>query len=125
MDGDADKPGVAMKLTVVGLVLIIGLLGASAGWSEPQPASRERFVCIFRADQRFVDISRLDSRGPRGGACRVDYTKGGVSKQVWSSNGDYAYCVKKAVGLVTKLSKGSFSCKPRTIEPPGSDLTSP
>ncbi|MGD0491502.1 MAG: hypothetical protein ABSC32_08145 [Steroidobacteraceae bacterium] len=114
-----------MKLTVVGLMLIMGLLEASAGWSEPEPASRERFVCTFRADQRFIDIFRLNSRGPRGGACRVDYTKGGVTKQVWSSNGDYAYCVKQAVGLVTELSKGSFSCKPRTTEPPESEPTSP
>jgi hypothetical protein len=114
-----------MKLTHIGLMLVICLIEASASWSEAQPESRERFVCTFGGGQRFIDIYRLASRGPRGGGCRVDYTKNGVTKPVWSSGSDYAYCVKQAVGLVTKLSKGNFSCKPQTIEPSEIDGSTP
>jgi hypothetical protein len=106
-----------MKLTHVGVVIC--LITAGAGWGQAQPEARERFVCTFGASQRFIDIYRLASRGPRGGGCKVDYTKNGVTNQIWSSSGDYAYCVKKAVGLVTTLSKGSFSCKPQTMEQRG------
>ena len=42
-----------------------------------------------------------------------------MTQPVWSANGDYAYCVKMAVGLVTKLSKGNFSCKPQTNDQAG------
>ena len=75
-------------------------------------APRERFVCTFGGTQRLIDIYRLGA----GGGCRVDYTRNGDTKQLWSAHGDYAYCVKKAVGLVTRLSKGHFSCRPRTAE---------
>jgi hypothetical protein len=56
------------------------------------------------------------------GGCRVDYTKNGQTKTVWTSQKDYAYCVAKAISLVTKLVEGNFSCKPETrgdgIDPP-------
>jgi hypothetical protein len=107
-----------MKLAHVGLMIVFSASAANTCWGEPQSESRERFVCTFGASQRFIDIYRLASNGSRGG-CRVDYTSNGVTKQVWSSNGDYAYCVKQAVGLVTKLSKGNFSCKPQTIDQAG------
>ncbi len=84
--------------------------------SEPQAASHERFLCTFGAAERLIDIYRL-GQGLQGGRCRVEYTKNGVTRLLWSSNSGYAYCVKHAVGLVTKLSKGHFSCKPRTVEP--------
>jgi hypothetical protein len=96
-------------------MVVIGSLLAGAGWAVPQPESRERFVCTFGASNRYVDIYRLASRGPRGAGCRVDYTRDGVTRPVWSSGGDYAYCVKKAVGLVTQLSKGHFTCRPQTV----------
>jgi hypothetical protein len=119
-----------MKLTHVRLMLvccfsICCLIESSSSWSEAQPESRERFVCTFGTAQRFIDIYRLASRGPRGGGCRVDYTKNGVIKPVWSSSADYAYCVKQAVGLVTKLSKGKFSCRPQTEQPGISGSTPP
>jgi hypothetical protein len=114
-----------MKLRHVGLMLAVGSLAASAGWAEAQPESRERFVCTFGASHRYVDIYRLASRGPRGGGCRVDYTRDGVTKPVWSATGDYAYCVKRAVNLVTKLSKGNFSCRPQTVDQPGMSGSAP
>jgi hypothetical protein len=107
-----------MKLAPVGLMIVLSTAAATTGWGEAQSESRERFVCTFGTNQRFIDIYRLASPGPRGG-CRVDYTRNGVTKPVWSANGDYAYCVKMAVGLVTKLSKGNFSCKPQTNDQAG------
>jgi hypothetical protein len=108
---------VAMKLTHVGLMLAVWLIAANAAQAQAQPQSRERFVCTFGSSHRFIDIYRLAAGGPRGGGCRVDYTRDGVTKRLWSASGDYAYCVKRAVGLVTTLSKGNFSCRPQTAEP--------
>ncbi|MGD0505458.1 MAG: hypothetical protein ABSD02_22275 [Steroidobacteraceae bacterium] len=107
-----------MKQTHIGLMLVVLTLTATSGWTEAEPESRERFVCNFGANQRFIDIYRLAASGPRGGGCRVDYTRDGVTKRLWSASGDYAYCVKRALGLVTTLSKGSFSCRPETNESP-------
>jgi hypothetical protein len=105
-----------MKFTHIALMLVC-TIAAHAARAQAQPESRERFVCNFGTSHRFIDIYRLAASGPRGGGCRVDYTKDGVTKRLWAANGDYAYCVKRAVGLVTTLSKGNFSCKPQTVEP--------
>jgi hypothetical protein len=104
-----------MKRTNVPTLLAWCVIAASASAAEPPAESRERFVCTFGASQRLVDIYRVAATGARPG-CRVDYTKEGVTRQLWSSSGDYAFCVKQAVGLVTKLSKGNFSCKPQTVD---------
>lgn len=37
----------------------------------------------------------------------------------------YAYCVKHAVELVTKLTRGSYSCVPSTVEQPDGSLPQP
>jgi hypothetical protein len=99
------------------VVFAFAAITPNAARAEAQPEARERFVCTFGGTPRYIDIYRLAARGPRGGGCRVDYTRNGVTRQVWAASGDYAYCVKRAVGLVTKLSKGHFSCKPQTAEP--------
>ena len=106
-----------MKLTQLGLMLAVWVVGANAAGAQAQPESRERFVCTFGNSHRFIDIYRLAAGGPRGVGCRVDYTRDGVTKRLWSASGDYAYCVKRAVGLVTTLSRGNFSCRPQTAEP--------
>ena len=69
-----------MKQTHIGLMLVVLTLTATSGWTEAEPESRERFVCNFGANQRFIDIYRLAASGPRGGGCRVDYTRDGVTK---------------------------------------------
>jgi len=104
-----------MKVTHVGLTLLVFLLTATSGWTEAEPESRERFVCNFGGTQRFIDIYRLAAIG-RSGGCRVDYTRDGVTRRLWWANSDYAYCVKRALNLVTTLSKGSFSCRPETTD---------
>ncbi len=109
-----------LKAISVGLlVVVVAAITPHAGRAEAQPDARERFVCTFRGTPRYIDIYRLAARGPRGAGCRVNYTRNGVTRQVWAASGDYAYCVKRAVGLVTKLSKGNFSCKPETAESSG------
>jgi hypothetical protein len=114
---DAHKAKVAMKFKHRGLMFVVCAIAANAAGAQAQPESRERFVCNFGGSHRFIDIYRLAASGPRGGGCRVDYTRDGVTKRLWAANGDYAYCVKRAVGLVTRLSKGNFSCRPQTVEP--------
>ncbi len=102
----------------LGLLLAISTMTAQVARAQAQAESRERFVCVYGSSHRFIDIYRLAARGPRGGGCRVDYTRDGATRQLWSSSGDYKYCVNRAVGLVTRLSKGNFSCRPETAESP-------
>lgn len=107
-----------MDLKKTASLLVLCATAAGAGPGDAQEQARERFVCNFGAAQRLIDIYRLDTPGDRPGACRVDYTRDGVTRQVWSAHGNYAYCVKQAVALVTKLTKGNFSCKPQSARSP-------
>ncbi len=72
------------------------------------------------ASKRIVSIITLEpsDRQPRG-SCRVDYTKDGVTKTVWSSVTSHSYCVKQATALVTKLVESHYSCNLQTVERPG------
>lgn len=100
----------------VRLIGIICLVAASAS-AQAQMESHEKFVCASGPVKRVVAIFKDNGKRESSG-CRVDYTKDGKTKTVWSSNNDYAYCVAKAVSLVTKLTEGNFSCKPETVEQP-------
>jgi hypothetical protein len=98
-------------------VRLICLVAASGSSAQAQMEPHEKFVCTSGAVKRVVTI--FDDNGKRGsGGCRVDYTKDGKTTTVWTSKNDYAYCVAKAVSLVTTLSEGNFSCKPETVEQP-------
>jgi len=106
----------ANSTRVIG-ALCLGL-GSAAG-SQALTESHEQFLCTSGPAKRLVSIYRNASGHEWGsGGCRVDYTKGGETKTVWSSKNDYAYCTKRALALVTKLAQGNYSCKPETIEPP-------
>jgi hypothetical protein len=100
----------------------IGILCLSvgcAGNAQSLTESHEQFLCTSGPATRLVSIYRNASGREWGsGGCRVDYTKGGETKTVWSSKNDYAYCTKRALALVTKLTQGNYSCKPETVEPP-------
>ncbi len=63
-----------------------------------------------------VTISPSDKQ-PRG-SCRVDYTKDGATKTVFSSVTSHEYCVKHATALVTKLVESHYSCSLQTVEQP-------
>jgi hypothetical protein len=101
----------------VRLIWIFCLAIAGASGARAQMQSREEFVCTTGSVKRVVTISKGNAADGSGG-CRVDYTRDGKTKTVWTSKTDYAYCVAKAVLLVTKLAEGNFSCKPESIERP-------
>ncbi|MDB6087116.1 MAG: hypothetical protein JWN43_4997 [Gammaproteobacteria bacterium] len=89
--------------------------GASSGQSPGE--SHEEFICMSGPVKRVVSIfnGKTSNSERQSGGCRVDYTKDGDTKTVWSSKSDKAYCVTKALWLVTKLADGNFTCKPITI----------
>jgi hypothetical protein len=99
------------------LILVCTGFWAFAGHADSQ--SRQDFSCSQGAMKRVVSIITLDPSGrqPRG-SCRVDYTKDGTAKTVWSSVTSHAYCVKQATALVTKLVESHYSCSLQTVEQP-------
>lgn len=93
----------------------MGLVSVS---SPAQSTTHQDFICTSDgAMKRVVSIVSFPASGrqPRG-ACRVDYTKGGATKTVWSSVTGHAYCAKRATILVTKLVEAHYSCRPETAE---------
>jgi hypothetical protein len=90
--------------------------GQVEGESHGQGESHERFICTSGQVKRVVGIFNRHAANGHGG-CRVEYTKNGKTKTVWSSTNGYAYCVAKAVSLVTKMGQGNFSCKPEAVQP--------
>jgi hypothetical protein len=108
---------VLMKSTNwVRLLWILPLAAANVSTGQEPAESHEQFICTSGPVKRVVRIFNHEAAKERGG-CRVDYTKDGKTKTLWSSNNDYAYCVAKAVSLVTKLGQGNFSCKPEAVQP--------
>lgn len=107
-------------MKVADWVRVICLATATAGSVQAQMELREQFICTSGAAKRVVTIFNRNAinGNPDSRGCRVDYTKDGETKTVWTSKNDYAYCVAKAVSLVTKLAEGNFSCKPETVEQP-------
>jgi len=85
--------------------------------SKAQSQSHQDFVCSSGSVKRIVSIISLgpSDRQPRG-TCRVDYTKDGATKTMWSSATGFAYCAKQATGLVTKLVEAHYSCRLETVE---------
>jgi hypothetical protein len=94
--------------------LLIGLFTSS---SQAESQSRQDFSCTLGSMKRIVSIITFapSDRQPRG-ACRVDYTKEGVTKEVFSSGTGHAYCTKQATALVTKLGEAHYSCRLQTLE---------
>jgi hypothetical protein len=101
------------------LICIMSLSVIGNGRAGPQAA--EQFTCTSASSTRLISIYRADDDAGLG-RCRVDYTKDRSTKTVWSANGDYAYCVKQALRLVTRLSSSNYSCTPSTVEPPDAAL---
>jgi hypothetical protein len=64
-------------------------------------------------------ITAAPSEDHPHGACRVDYTKDGVTKTMWSAKTGRAYCTKRATTLVTKLAESHYSCTLQTAAEPG------
>ena len=105
-----------MKPPCCGVLICITCLCVT-GNGRAGPQAAEQFTCTSASSTRLISIYRADDDAGLG-RCRVDYTKDRSTKTVWSANGDYAYCVKQALRLVTRLSSSNYSCTPSTIESP-------
>jgi hypothetical protein len=104
-------------------ILCLATAGVTSAQAQIQP--HEEFICTSGPVKRVVSIVRRNASSDtrQSGSCRVDYTKDGDTRTVWTSQKDYAYCVAKAISLVTKLVEGNFSCKPQTTgQPDESDV---
>jgi hypothetical protein len=79
--------------------------------------AQERFICrLPGASDRLIGIYRAPDARQR---CRVDYTRDGKTRSLWSAGHDYAYCVRKALEIVGLLEQVRFKCSPQTLEAPG------
>jgi hypothetical protein len=87
--------------------------------SYAQSQSHQDFSCASSSSKRTVTIITFapSELQPRGG-CRVDYTKDGVTKGMWSSATGHAYCTKQATKLVTKLTEAHYECRLQTPQQP-------
>jgi hypothetical protein len=94
--------------------LCFGLVTAN---SKAQSRSHQDFICSQGPSKRIVSIISFgpSDRQPRG-ACRVDYTKDGVTRTIWSSETGPSYCAKQATGLVTQLVEAHYSCHLETVD---------
>jgi hypothetical protein len=103
---------------------LLAAVSISALWScgaRAQPASagtpalaQEQFIChLPGATDRLIGIYR-----PPGGPqrCRVDYTRDGKTRSLYSSGHDYNFCVGKALEIVALLEGVKFKCSPHTRE---------
>jgi hypothetical protein len=80
--------------------------------------AQEQFICSLPGvPDRLIGIYRAPD-GPQ--RCRVDYTREGKTRSLWSAGHDYAYCVRKALEIVALLEQVRFKCTPQTREAPGS-----
>ena len=104
----------------VRLICISCLATAGVTSAQAQIQPHEEFICTSGPVKRVVSIVRRNASSDTRelGGCRVDYTKDGSTRTVWTSQKDYAYCVAKAISLVTRLVEGNFSCKPQTTDQP-------
>lgn len=98
------------------VVLALATLWSSSG--APQSlvngshgGAQEQFICrLPGTSDRRIGIYR-----PEGTQrCRVDYTRDGATRSLWSSGHDYKFCVGKALDIVRLLESVNFQCRPET-----------
>jgi hypothetical protein len=98
------------------ILLSLWTLGARAQSASVAPTApaQEQFICrLPGTSDRQIGIYR-----PPGGPqrCRVDYTRDGKTRSLWSSGHDYKFCVRKALEIVGLLQGVNFKCSPQTKE---------
>jgi len=97
---------------------IVDVWRAGAAGLYRTPCPQEQFIChLPGTSDRRIGIYR-----PPGGPqrCRVDYTRDGKTRSLWSSRHDYKFCVRKALEIVGLLDGVNFKCSPQTKEAAGS-----
>jgi hypothetical protein len=83
---------------------------------DREAVAQEQFICrLPGAADRLIGIYRSPIGSQR---CRVDYTRGGRTRSLWSAGHDYEYCVRKALKIVGLLEQVSFKCSPQTRAAP-------
>ena len=104
------------------IVVAVGALWASSAppqsaSSGPRGGAQEEFICHLPGNaERRIGIYRPDG----GQRCRVDYTRDGATRSLWSAGHDYKFCVQKALEIVRLLETVNFQCRPETKETTGS-----
>jgi hypothetical protein len=87
---------------------------AQTASADARALPQEQFICrLPGTSDRQIGIYRP------GGArrCRVDYTRDGRTRSLWSSGHDYQFCVSKALEIVGLLESVDFNCTPHTRQP--------
>src|SRR5580704_4090898 len=80
----------------------------------PRAPAQEEFIChLPGTSDRRISIYRPPSASQR---CRVDYTRDGKTRSLWSSTHDHNFCVRKALEIVRLLEGVNFKCSPQTRE---------
>ena len=83
----------------------------SIGLAAP---AQEQFIChLPGTSDRLIGIFRPPDNPKR---CRVDYTRDGKTRSLWSSGHDYKFCVRKALEIVGLLEGVNFKCSPHSTE---------
>ncbi len=116
-----------LKRPAIRGVLMLGLASqpfwsAAAGAQQAPAAHRdvpqEQFICRLPGTSEHRQIGIFRPGAPQ--RCRVDYTRDGKTRSLWSSGHDYRFCVRKALQIVGLLEKVYFKCSPHT-NPAGSE----
>jgi hypothetical protein len=102
----------AERIRIIGVLCLAAVAAVAAGAARAQ-TPREDFICSSGSTHHVISVynGEVYDGERRSGACRVDYTKYGETKTLWSSKNDPAFCTAKAAALITKLIQGNFSCK--------------
>jgi hypothetical protein len=97
-------------------LVLSALSTADTRAQSPSPEARavpqEQFSCQLpgTADRRQIGIYR-----PGGlQRCRVDYTRDGKTRSLWSAGHDYQFCVRKALEIIGLLENVNFKCAPHS-----------
>jgi hypothetical protein len=99
-------------IAALGMTVAQGKTPASG--HKDASVAQEQFICSLPgAPDRLIGIYRSPD-GPQ--RCRVDYTREGKTRSLWSAGHDYAYCVRKALIIVGLLEQVRFKCSPETRE---------
>jgi hypothetical protein len=106
-------------LCVCALSAVIAMSAFPTSNTRAQPASpdppgvaQEQFTChLPGTSDREIGIYR-----PAGAQhCRVDYTRDGRTRSLWSAGHDYHFCVRKALEIVGLLERVDYKCTPHAM----------
>jgi hypothetical protein len=94
-------------------VLWMNSTPAQPASSRPLAPAQEQFVCqLSGSTDRSISIYR-----PYGSQrCRVDYTRDGKTRSLWSSGHEYQFCVRKALEIVKLLESVNYNCTPHVAD---------